>query len=120
MQKIGDPYPDEIRAFMSIDEVHELARFENVSIALHGCMHLRLENIVRRTERMSAFARDLKDGYAAFRSYGFMSDIFVYPYAFSEDGYDYAVRKFGFGRIYARPGAYRIPVEDIVNECSRS
>ena len=44
----GDAPPDEIRAF----------------IAMHGCMHLKMEAIANRTLRLLTFKRDVEDGVA--------------------------------------------------------
>lgn len=51
-----------------------------------------------------------------FRAMGIRTKMFVYPYAFSEDGYERVVNELGFTETYARPGAYRIAVEDILSE----
>ena len=118
MSSPGDAPPDEIRAFMSVDEVRELSEIDGVEIAMHGCMHLKLEAIANRTSRLLAFKRDVEDGIALFNQYGFCQNTFVYPYAFCEDGYDYIIRRFGFCEAYARPGVYRIAVENISNEHS--
>ena len=118
MSSPGDAPPDEIRAFMSADEVRELSEIDGVEIAMHGCMHLKLEAIANRTSRLLAFKRDVEDGVALFNQYGFCPNTFVYPYAFCEDGYDYIVRRFGFCEAYARQGAYRIAVENIGDEHS--
>lgn len=114
----GDAPPDEIRAFMSVDEVGELSEIDGVEIAMHGCMHLKLESAASRTARLLMFKRDVENGVALFNQYGFGLNTFIYPYAFCEDGYDYIVRKFGFCETYARPGAYRIAAENIGNEHS--
>ena len=62
----GDAPPDEIRAFMSVDEVRELSEIDGVEIAMHGCMHLKLESIANRISRLLAFKRDVEDGIALF------------------------------------------------------
>ena len=66
MMSPGDVPPDEIRAFMSVDEVRELSKIDGVEIAMHGCMHLKLEAIVNRTSRLLTFKRDVEDGIALF------------------------------------------------------
>lgn len=111
-----DKFPEEIRAFMSVDEVRKLLGIDNVQLAMHGCMHLKLEQISGKTQRLTVFRRDLQDGIGLFQQYSLASDIFVYPYAFCEDGYDYVVKKSGFRESYARPGAYRIAVENLIDE----
>ena len=60
----GDAPPDEIRAFMSVDEVRELSEIDGVEIAMHGCMHLKMEAIANRTLRLLTFKRDVEDGVA--------------------------------------------------------
>lgn len=62
----GDAPPDEIRAFMSVDETRELSEIDGVEIAMHGCMHLKLESIANRTSRLLTFKRDVEDGIALF------------------------------------------------------
>ena len=62
----GDVPPDEIRAFMSVDEVRELSETDGVEIVMHGCMHLKLESIANRTSRLLTFKRDVEDGIALF------------------------------------------------------
>ena len=62
----GDASPDEIRAFMSVDEVGELSEIDGVEIAMHGCMHLKLESIANRTSRLLMFKRDIEGGIALF------------------------------------------------------
>ena len=103
---------------MSVEEVHELSEIDGIEIAMHGCMHLKLETIASRTSRLLIFKRDVEEGVALFSRYGFYARTFVYPYAFCEDGYDYMVRNFGFCETCARPGAYRIAVENLENEYS--
>lgn len=66
MLSSGDAPPDEIRAFMSVGEVRELSEIDGVEIAMHGCMHLKLESIVNRTSRLLTFKRDIEDGIALF------------------------------------------------------
>ena len=66
MSSPGDAPPDEIRAFMSVDEVRELLEIDGVEIAMHGCMHLKLEAIANRTSRLLAFKQDIEDGTALF------------------------------------------------------
>ena len=51
---------------MSVDEVRELSEIDGVEIAMHGCMHLKLEAIANRTSRLLAFKRDVEDGIALF------------------------------------------------------
>lgn len=55
----GDAFPDQIRAFMSVDEVLELVEESGAEIALHGCSHVRLESICSRVGRLAAFRRDV-------------------------------------------------------------
>lgn len=62
----GDTPPDEVRAFMSVDEVRELSEIDGIEIAMHGCMHLKLEVIANRTSRLLMFKRDVEDGIALF------------------------------------------------------
>jgi len=62
----GDASPDEIRAFMSVDEVRELSEIDGVEIAMHGCMHLKMEAIANKTSRLLTFKRDVEDGIALF------------------------------------------------------
>ena len=62
----GDVPPDEIRAFMSVDEIGELSEIDGVEIAMHGCMHLKLESIANRTSRLLIFKRDVENGIALF------------------------------------------------------
>ena len=62
----GDTPPEEIRAFMSVYEVRELLEIDGVEIAMHGCMHLKLEAIANRTSRLLAFKQDIEDGTALF------------------------------------------------------
>lgn len=118
MTSAGDVPPDEIRAFMSMEEIRRLSEIDTVEMAMHGCMHLDLGKVANRTRRLLMFKRDIEAGAALFCKYGFNTDIFVYPYAFCEDGYEYIVRKTGFRETYARPGAYRIAVENLDNEHS--
>jgi hypothetical protein len=118
MRAPGDAPPDEIRAFMSEAEVRELAA-AGAEVALHGCMHLNLRETPGRTERLAAFRRDAEDGARMLEAAGFAPGAFVYPYAFCEDGYGYIVEKLGFREQYARPGAYRIAVENLEDEHSR-
>ena len=33
--------PLEIGAFMSVNEIKQLLKYNNIQIALHGCMHLK-------------------------------------------------------------------------------
>lgn len=117
MRAPGDEPPDEIRAFMSEEEVRELAAL-GAEVALHGCMHLNLRRLRCRTERLREFRRDAEDGARMFEAAGFAPGAFVYPYAFCEDGYGYIVKKLGFREQYARPGAYRIAAENLEDEYS--
>lgn len=103
---------------MSVQEVREIARLPNVDIALHGCMHLRLEQSRTRVGRLGMFRRDVEDGVRLLAEYGISSRIFVYPYAYCEDGYEYVVEKAGFHESYAKPGRYRIRVEALSDEHS--
>jgi len=118
MSAPGDPPPDEIRAFMSVDEVRELSEIDGVEIAMHGCMHLKLEPVAGKARRLELFRRDAEAGAELFGRCGFRAGVFVYPYAFCEDGYDYAVKRLGFRESYAKPGAYRIAVENLDDEHS--
>lgn len=116
MKKITDNPPLEIGAFMSVNEIKSLLKHNNIQIALHGCLHLKLENMQNKIDRLITFKRDIEDGVLLFNKYGFQSKIFVYPYAYYENEYDYIVKKYGFLKTYACPGAYRISIEDILNE----
>lgn len=116
MKKAIDKPPPEIGAFMSVNEIKTLLQYNNIQIALHGCVHLKLENIANKTDRLMAFKCDTEDGMLLFNNYGFQSQIFVYPYAFYESGYNYIVKKYGFLKTYACPDAYRISIESILNE----
>ena len=111
-----DSPPEEILAFMSLDEIRKLLEIDNVRLAMHGCMHLKLERISGKIQRLAAFRRDFNEGVDLFKRYNLTSNIFVYPYAFCEDGYDHIVKKSGFRESYAKPGAYRIAVENLVDE----
>lgn len=66
MMSPSDVPPDEIRAFMSVDEVRELSEIDGVEIAMHGCMHLKLEFIANRISRLLMFKRDVENGIALF------------------------------------------------------
>lgn len=111
-----DPRPDQARAFMTAAELRSLARLGSVKIALHGCVHLRLEDVPNRTDRLVMFRQDARDAVRLAALHGFETDMFVYPYAFCEDGYEHVLRRLGFRETYARPGAYRIAVEDLSDE----
>lgn len=114
MKRYSDTRPDEIRAFMTISELKEIQKRPNTEIALHGCVHLKLSDIQGRVNRLSAFCGDLRDGADLFKKRGFNSRIFVYPYAFCENGYEAALRRYGFSESFARPTSYRIPIEAIL------
>jgi len=56
-----DPPPDQVRAFMSAGELHQLEKFKDVRLALHGCVHLRLQDVPRKVDRLAMFRRDVED-----------------------------------------------------------
>lgn len=116
MRRAGDAPPPEIGAFMSAGEVLELAGTDGVEVAMHGCVHLRLEDEPSRTARLGLFRRDAEDGAALFRRYGLRLRVFVYPYAFCEDGYELVLERLGFVETWGRPGAYRTAAEDMADE----
>lgn len=106
-------YLPEMTGFMKVSQVKELLEYPFCKLALHGCCHLKLENmdggfLVKTQE----FIDDLKAGVARFNELGLQSDAYVYPYAYPLTISDVVLRKYGF-KIIVGSDILRIPIESL-------
>lgn len=104
--------------YMSVSEVKELAALDNVFLACHGDMHLRLEDAGKgKIEASRIFSIDVHAATKKLRALGLSTDIFVYPYAY--DGFVAArktLEKNGYKFVFAGRGSQRTPVESLSSD----
>lgn len=101
------------RGFMSISEIKTLKNLENVYIALHGHDHLFLED-KNLYERSVIFREELRKSMKFLETVGISTNIFVYPYDFSDCLGDNILRKNGFYHVYPSKERRRIYIEDLI------
>jgi hypothetical protein len=109
-------YRDEIHGefisgFMSKNEIDDVLNLKNIFLALHGCCHLKLENISNQLERIKVFIDDTNDGKKMLETFGYKTDIFVYPYDYEPSIGDAFLRRIGFRYIFGGDNSKRIYVE---------
>ena len=98
-----------LNAYMTVDEIKELLANDNVYIACHGARHLKLEDVTPAHLQMKMFEADLQEAVDDLSSFGLHTNIFVFPYAYSDILYAYAILKHkGFYCIFAGKGTLRI------------
>lgn len=101
------------RGFVSLKELKELESHENVYIALHGHNHLYLETMPI-FERSVIFRKELEKSIGFLHRIGMRTNIFVYPYDFTDCLGDKILHRSGFNHIYPSEKQSRIYVEDIL------
>ncbi len=101
------------RGFMSISEIKTLKNVENVYIALHGHDHLFLED-KNPYERSVAFREELRKSMKFLETVEISTNIFVYPYDFSDCLSDNLLRENGFYHVYPSKERRRIYIEDLI------
>lgn len=102
-----------INGFMSLKEINEILKYKNVFIALHGCCHLKLENVKSKIEQSKIFLNDLDDGIRLMKEYNLITNIYVYPYAYEPCISQIYLKKRGFKYIFAGNNSKRIPIESL-------
>lgn len=103
----------EMAGFMKVSQVKELLEYPFCKLALHGCCHLKLENMDGGfLVKTRAFIDDLKAGMARFNELGLRSDMYVYPYVYPLAISDTVLRKCGFKTIVGSD-VLRIPIESL-------
>ena len=106
-----------LNAYMTVDEIKELLEYSNVYVACHGARHLKLESVSTAYLQMKMFEEDLQEAVDDLNAFGLSTNIFVFPYAYSDILYAYAILKQkGFYCIFAGKGSLRIQIEDLKNE----
>lgn len=99
--------------YMSLAEIHEICRFDNVFLACHGQQHLQLEKI-DKVDRSLQFLTDIKNAYNDLTDYNLVTNIFVYPYAFDNIiGSDKLLKQLGYKFIFANKNNLRIVFESL-------
>jgi peptidoglycan/xylan/chitin deacetylase (PgdA/CDA1 family) len=101
------------RGFVSLKELKVLESLENVYIALHGHSHLYLETMPM-LERSVVFRKELEKSVNFLLEIGVRTNIFVYPYDFTDCLSDKILHENGFHHIYPSEKQSRIYVEDIL------
>lgn len=106
-------YLPEMAGFMKVSQVKELIEYPFCRLALHGCCHLKLENMDGGfLVKTQAFIDDLKAGMMRFNELGLQSDTYVYPYVYPLTISDMVLRKYGF-KIIVGSDVLRIPIESL-------
>lgn len=107
---------DAYRAYMSIDEIFELLKFNNIYLACHGAKHINLEAINNsKLDKMKCFIDDLALAKQQFKDLKLSTTIFVYPRAYDRFPLaDKIVKDAGFCHIFAGQNSKRIQIEDLV------
>lgn len=108
-----DKLPYECNGMMSIDELNEMNKEPNIFIALHGCVHLHLHEL-DLLEKIKAFEADVKNGKRILEEYGFRTNIYVYPYAYSFLFSEKILKKYKFIYSFAGEKTKRIPIEKLI------
>lgn len=107
-----------LNGFMSVQEVKELLKGENVFLAFHGGTHLNLEldeSLGKgKIDIAGDFRKDVSAGVGRLGELGFDTDIFVYPYAYDFFISDRILKEFGFRYIFAGRNSRRIEIEDLL------
>lgn len=101
------------RGFMTISEIETLKTLENVYIALHGHDHLFLED-KDPYERSVIFREELKKSMKFLENIGISTNIFVYPYDFSDCLSGNLLRENEFYHVYPSKERRRIYIEDLI------
>lgn len=100
------------RGFVTIRELKHLKCIENVYIALHGHSHVFLEN-ENPYERSVIFRKELKKSLFFLEKQQISTNIFVYPYDFSDCLSTSLLKRSGFCHIYPSETHRRIYIEDL-------
>lgn len=106
-----------LAGFMSIAEIQELLTFSNIYLACHGSWHLDLQHMnLSKIDMFKAFNNDVVQAKKLFAIYGFITDIFVYPYAYDFFISDKILHNNGFKQIYAGKNSKRIEIEELISK----
>ena len=104
---------DFISGFMSKSEIDEIIKLPNVFLALHGCCHLKLENINNVLKRMETFISDTYDGIKILKELGYNTNIYIYPYDYEPSIGNTFLRRVGFDFIFGGNDTKRIYIENL-------
>ena len=105
--------PVECNGMMSLNELQELNSSENIFIALHGCVHLHLQELPL-IQKMKMFEEDVDNGKRIMEQKGFKTNIYVYPYAYSFMFSEKILKKYNFIYSFAGEKTKRIPIEKLI------
>lgn len=104
--------------FMSLNELRELLKYDNIFLAGHGSKHLNLEKMnLEKTQQTKLFISDINEMLQLFKKFSFQTNIFVYPYAY----YDFPcseiiIKNNGFKYIFGYKNNMRMSIENIINK----
>lgn len=101
-----------LNGFMTICEINELLRFDNIFIANHGYDHIELNNL-SETEQIKTFISDFKQSQKFLKEHNLTTDIFVYPYDLVVKGSEHYLQKNGYHYIYPSSKTKRVYIEDL-------
>ena len=102
-------------AYMSISEIEELLKFENILLACHGDAHLDLHLEQSRMQKMKLFSDDIYSASMRLRQLGLSTDIFVYPYAYDDILLcNHILKKNGFIKAFAGKDTRRLTFESLI------
>lgn len=110
---------DVTNAYMSLTELRELLSFNNVYLAAHGHMHLKLESVNSNIQRVQKFIIDCTQMFNKLKDYNLYTDIYVFPYAFDDiiGCYNF-LKKHGIKQFFAGKNTKRIEIERLQNNCT--
>lgn len=114
-------YFDELNGFMHLDEIKELLKESNIYLACHGACHLHLEETRKEPchiiDKVIKFDNDLVDAIMLLKDYNLITNIYVYPYAYScNNFFEKCLQKRWFLHIFAndKPRGNRISIESLL------
>lgn len=102
-----------INGFMTISEIKNLLTYDNISLALHGCCHLRLTDL-DKFDQLTTFRLDLIDGMEMLNKHNLKTNIFVYPYEYSLKTMNIILVNYGFQYIFGEDETDRIELETLI------
>lgn len=103
------------RGFVSLSELTELIRLNNVFLALHGHSHFNPKN-TKVINSMMTFRDELNKSIMFLKNLNLKTEIFVYPHDYIVRGTESLLNEKGFKYIYPSQRNSRIYIEELFNE----
>lgn len=103
-----------LAGFMTINELCQMKKYDNMRLALHGCCHLHLTNVRSKFEQSIIFQKDLANGIEDWKkSFGENPGAYVFPYAYEPFLANTILKRNGILFSFAGNSTKRIQIEQL-------